>query len=1122
MFELSDQIFQNKNYSLDEKTNYTVEKIANLEITGFRGSSYVALEGMIALKSRARSTKQIAFVIYSHKQTLQGYLTANKLKDYLPQTNIQFRERTFFTWQKFLALGKQFPDTAIGDILSGENEARKKQTQEEEAKKQAAEERKKYIIDSQDRKNKKFPIEPEHVLLYGPPGTGKTLLAQAVAKDSGSFFAYATGGQFAGKDRKEKEERIKLFLSGVVKETKGEPCILFIDEFEKMSEGEENIVETTLNSFYDEVHPDEPGLFGNKNKAVFVKEFSAFIFKEITENKEKIIYKEAPAIAYSRGRKAINNEDFKKAIKYTFEYNRAQGLQQKEMSFFCCEIIKIALGSEVSLEKMLLKTKLHNMDKQKEFTKFQFQVYQLCAQIPPGYVSTYKIIAEILRSSPRAVGQALRKNPFASAVVPCHRVIESNFFLGGYRGKELNIKKKKLAKEGVFFTPKGYLQKDLRAEKIFKAFMAPKRQIYRKSIADSDSTAEVFEDVFLTDLFIIVASVKDKNEPFRKKIQEEYYKKKIAEIDLNKPENRKLLNEVFAGVDDILNHPPERKKIDIKGDAKAGKETFQQIAQEIAAEHQNFRFFPQKEEQQTKENTSKKQPTVNQDNNNKGNFPTKLIVFGVFLLSATQLENKQQEAVKLLFVSKDRVKIIKGQESIINKVLSIDYQKDKEVGDKIVSDKVLVYEAEFGQPYLNMRIIAEVVKKSQIKKISVVKAKQEIKQLGYYVGSEENCLEQEETSKEKKLFSLVAEIYQHNLLSVSGKKVSAYLRQKRQLTEETIQQFGLGCVVNHQQLTNLFLPDDEAAKNLLLTNLLRNKESNKIADFFTENQLIIPLQNQKGEIVAFAARKIETTGLDITQNKYLHLPNYEGYQKSHFLYNYFRVKQMPEVDFCYLVEGFFDVISLTQAGVNNCLAALGTSLSSQQFNLLKKLKKKIILFLDGDTAGKQATIKLAIALLAQEIECEVINHSLPLDPDEICQQKKEELGQICQKKEDPYLFILQHFAQRWEIRENPQSTTNFIQKIADKEEVKEIYFAAQAKTENKETKYRYLYQLLHNYYTTKSHLEFDFAELISRNDKPTLKEKIRQLQETISENDHFKKADANSLADFLKLLPESK
>src|SRR6185369_15763495 len=225
--------------------------------------------------------------------------------------------------------------------------------------------------------------------------------------------------------------------------------------------------------------------------------------------------------------------------------------------------------------------------------------------------------------------------------------------------------------------------------------------------------------------------------------------------------------------------------------------------------------------------------------------------------------------------------------------------------------------------------------------------------------------------------------------------------------------------VNHRQLTNLFLPNNEEAKNLLLTNLLRSKESNQIIDFFTENQLIIPFQNEKGEIVAFTSRKIETSG-DVTQNKYLHLPNYENYQKSHFLYNYFRVKKMTEVDFCYLVEGFFDAISLTQAGINNCLASLGTSLSRQQINLLKKLKKKIVLFLDGDTAGQQATIKLAIALLAQDIECEVINHSLPFDPDEICQQKKEELAQICQKKEDPYLYILQHFTQKWEIRENPQ------------------------------------------------------------------------------------------------------
>jgi O-6-methylguanine DNA methyltransferase len=111
------------------------------------------------------------------------------------------------------------------------------------------------------------------------------------------------------------------------------------------------------------------------------------------------------------------------------------------------------------------------------FTKFQFQVYQLCSQIPKGYVSTYKAIAKILHTSPRAVGQALRNNPFISTAVPCHRIIEANFFIGGYRGQAARgkiikptIKQKKLVQEGIFFNSKGYLQKNLRQDKIFEKF----------------------------------------------------------------------------------------------------------------------------------------------------------------------------------------------------------------------------------------------------------------------------------------------------------------------------------------------------------------------------------------------------------------------------------------------------------------------------------------------------------------------------------------------------------------------------------------------------------------------------------------------------------------------------
>lgn len=135
------------------------------------------------------------------------------------------------------------------------------------------------------------------------------------------------------------------------------------------------------------------------------------------------------------------------------------------------------------------------------------------------------------------------------------------------------------------------------------------------------------------------------------------------------------------------------------------------------------------------------------------------------------------------------------------------------------------------------------------------KAKQEIEQLGYQADSKEIFLEKEEISKEKKLFSLVAEIYRHNLFSIAGKKSFNYLQQKRQLNSAIIQQFSFGCSINKQQLTNLFLPNNEEAKYLLLTNLLRSNDKNKIYDFFTENQLIIPLQNEKGEIIAFAARQ---------------------------------------------------------------------------------------------------------------------------------------------------------------------------------------------------------------------------------------------------------------------------
>jgi DNA primase len=159
--------------------------------------------------------------------------------------------------------------------------------------------------------------------------------------------------------------------------------------------------------------------------------------------------------------------------------------------------------------------------------------------------------------------------------------------------------------------------------------------------------------------------------------------------------------------------------------------------------------------------------------------------------------------------------------------------------------------------------------------------------------------------------------------------------------------------------------------------------------------------------VAFAARKIGE--IPAGEGKYKYLPSYQYYQKSSLLYNYQTVKK-SRAEECYLVEGFFDVISLQKLGVENCLALLGTNLSEEQVKLLTELNKRIILFLDSDKAGQEATINVAAKLLLKEIDCEVIKNNYQGDPDEICrQQNKEGIQNLLQNRENPYLFILGHY-----------------------------------------------------------------------------------------------------------------
>ncbi|KAI9481986.1 hypothetical protein LPJ78_001906 [Coemansia sp. RSA 989] len=106
-------------------------------------------------------------------------------------------------------------------------------------------------------------------------------------------------------------------------------------------------------------------------------------------------------------------------------------------------------------------------------TEFQYRVYDVCRQVPLGYYTTYKAISDHLRSGPRAVGNALSKNPFCPLPIPCHRVLTSDCYIGGFSGdtkSKIFFKKAKLEKEGLEFDDSGFLSETMQQSRFFNEF----------------------------------------------------------------------------------------------------------------------------------------------------------------------------------------------------------------------------------------------------------------------------------------------------------------------------------------------------------------------------------------------------------------------------------------------------------------------------------------------------------------------------------------------------------------------------------------------------------------------------------------------------------------------------
>lgn len=203
---------------------------------------------------------------------------------------------------------------------------------------------------------------------------------------------------------------------------------------------------------------------------------------------------------------------------------------------------------------------------------------------------------------------------------------------------------------------------------------------------------------------------------------------------------------------------------------------------------------------------------------------------------------------------------------------------------------------------------------------------------------------------------LAVEFFSDNLLnSEAGQKAKQYLNQ-RGISDEIISRFNLGYAPAGWDNLLKFLSKENNINVQLIEDaglITRKTENDKYYDRFRD-RVIIPIQNQRGNFIAFGGRSLD----DSNMPKYLNSPETEVFHKSKNLYGLYQAKEtIRDKDSVILVEGYFDAISAHAHGIDNVVATLGTALSSDQLNLLGKYteSKRIYIAFDADAAGGSAT-----------------------------------------------------------------------------------------------------------------------------------------------------------------------
>lgn len=229
--------------------------------------------------------------------------------------------------------------------------------------------------------------------------------------------------------------------------------------------------------------------------------------------------------------------------------------------------------------------------------------------------------------------------------------------------------------------------------------------------------------------------------------------------------------------------------------------------------------------------------------------------------------------------------------------------------------------------------------------------------------------------------------YFQNILRnhIEGKSVGlAYLR-KRGFRDDIIKKFQIGFSTSMKDaLANEALNKGYKKEFLSETGLCYETNDHKLRDRFW-GRVIFPVHTLSGKVVAFGGRVLSTENKKVA--KYVNSPESSIYHKSSELYGiYFAKKEIVKQDKCFLVEGYTDVVSMHQSGIENVVASSGTSLTPGQIKMIHRFTNNITVLYDGDKAGIKASLRGIDMLLEEGMNIKVVLLPEGEDPDSFAKQ----------------------------------------------------------------------------------------------------------------------------------------